>query len=405
MPRSIPKRALRWVMRQPGRIRRHLRVSGNLPREVETVRHDLGTGRLDFDVVRRETLRYVAANRLREHGVGRYSYLLGGQPILYASAYAALTRHLYGDLDELASDERTAWITYLQSHQSDDGLFRDAAIGCPDAEEMDWWGWRHMTLHVLMALGALGGMASKPFRIIQPFRKPGCVKEWLAARNWRESAACVSNEVQNVGTMLQYARDFQGEAWCDDALRDMFDWLDAAQDERSGCWGYGTATPHERSQAVQTGYHFWCLYFYDRRPVRRVERIVDTCLATQNRLGGFGVQLNSSACEDIDSVDPLARLCLQTGYRHADVYACLNRALPWVLANRNPRDGGWVFRRHQPYRIVPHRAMWAGENESFMAYTWFRTLSLAYLAKALPTSQVASVAWHFSRFPGHQFWP
>ena len=160
----------------------------------------------------------------------------------------------------------------------------------------------------------------------------------------------------------------------------------------------------ERSQGVQTGYHFWCLYFYDDRPVQYADRIIDSCLATQNRLGGFGVQLNSSACEDIDSIDPLVRLSLKTDYRHGEILIALERALVWVLVNWNPSDGGWVFRRHQPYDIVPHKCMWADKDQSFMAYTWFRMLSLAYLSKALPEMSVAGCRWQWSRFPGHQFW-
>jgi len=324
--------------------------------------------------------------------------------LVYASAYAALARHLYGDLESLSDDESRQWASYLLSHQSDDGVFRDPQISCDKAETLDWWGWRHMTLHVLMALCTLKAGTARPFACLERFRSPGGMADWLAHRRWIEDASCVSNEVQNVGTMLQYARDHQGVEWCAAALDEMYEWLDARQDPATGCWHYPACSPRQRSLAVQTGYHFWCLYFYDNRPIRHVERIIDTCLATQNRHGGFGVASNSSACEDIDSIDPLARLSQTTSYRHEEIRECLERALPWVLANRNSQDGGWVFRRAQPYNIVPHKAMRAGCDKSFMAYTWFRTLSLAYLAKALPDSPVAKGYWRLDRFPGHQFW-
>jgi len=397
-------RALRWAARQPLRWRQHARISLQLPRLIKNVRRELQRGTINSEIVQRGTLSYVQSNRRPDLGSGVYTYRIGGAPLVYASAYAALTRHLFGDLESLSAVERNAWISYLQQHQSDDGLFRDPLIACEQAEQVDWWGWRHMTLHVLMALGALGGTASKEFHSIQPFRSSGRMRQWLDGRNWKGDAAGVSNEVQNHGTMLQYARDFQGQGWCGDALDEMYDWLDRYQDARTGCWGYGNSTPWERSQGVQTGYHFWCLCFYDRRPIQYVDRIIDSCLSTQNRMGGYGVALNSSACEDIDSIDPLARLSIQTDYRRDEVLDSLRRALPWVLANRNPADGGWVFRRYQPYAIVPHKAMWAEENESFIAYTWFRSLSLAYLAQALPSASAVPCVAHFSRFPGHQFW-
>ena len=117
--------------------------------------------------------------------------------------------------------------------------------------------------------------------------------EWLENRNWQSDPAEVSNEVQNYGILLQYARDFQHEAWCQDVLNEMYLWLDRHQDPKTGLWGNGFDTSRLLSLGVQTGYHLWLLYFYDNRPIQYVDRIIDSCLATQNRLGGFGVPLNS----------------------------------------------------------------------------------------------------------------
>ena len=100
---------------------------------------------------------------------------------------------------------------------------------------------------------------------------------------------------------------------------------------------------------MQTGYHLWLLYFYDRRPIQYIERSIDSCLKTQNLYGGFGVPLNSSACEDIDSIDPLIRLSLETDYRKTEIMDALKRALPWILVNMNS-DGGWGFRRYEAFQ-------------------------------------------------------
>jgi hypothetical protein len=153
---------------------------------------------------------------------------------------------------------------------------------------------------------------------------------------------------------------------------------------------------------VQAGYHFWLLYFYDRRPVRYVERIIDSVLKTQNALGGYGVQWNSSACEDIDSIDPLVRLSWQTDYRQDDIQASLQRALPAILHNLNG-DGGWVFRRHEALTIG-HAQMFSGSNESNVFHTWFRTLGLAYCLTGLKDVPAGlRYDWSFGRAPGHQF--
>jgi len=71
------------------------------------------------------TLAYVERMRLPGAPYGRYLYAQGmAGPVLYASTYAAMTRHLFGELDGLGEGERCAWIGYLQSFQDDDGLFR-----------------------------------------------------------------------------------------------------------------------------------------------------------------------------------------------------------------------------------------------------------------------------------------
>ncbi len=131
-------------------------------------------------------------------------------------------------------------------------------------------------------------------------------------------------------------------------------------------------------------------------------RIIDSCLRTQNKFGGFGVPANSSACEDIDSIDPLVRLYFLGNYRKEEIKKSLERAIVWVLVNMN-EDGGFVFRRMEPF-VYGHKLMSSGKDESAMFPTWFRTLSLAYLAKALPTSFLGKFDWQFIRCPGYQFW-
>lgn len=355
-----------------------------------------------FQEIRSNTLAYIESNHKPEVNAGTYSYKPGGLPILYASCYAALTRHLYKDLAGIFESSRHEWIRYIQSFQADDGLFRDPVISIPLAEEVDWWGWRHMTLHALMALTALRGVAEKPFDLIRPFKKKGYMSSWLKSRNWKVDSSSVSNEIQNYAVMLQYARDFQREAWCNDTLREMYDWLDRTQDPETGLWGDRFDDPVRLSTGVQTGYHLWLLYFYDNRPIRHIERIIDSCLASQNIYGGFGVPLNSSACEDIDSIDPLVRFSFLTDYRKQDIRQALKKAFTWILVNANP-DGGWVFRRLEALQYG-HEKMRTEAEESAMFPTWFRTLTLAYLGKVLTDTPLATYPWAFLNSSGLQFW-
>jgi len=191
----------------------------------------------------------------------------------------------------------------------------------------------------------------------------------------------------------------------------LLDWLSSHHiDKDSGLWGYYDLTePRRLSRAVQAAYHFWLLYYYDKKPIPFEPRAVDYILKTQNKAGGFGQGVHnsaepnkSSACEDIDSIDPLVRFTVVNKYRREDIKAALGRALNHVLNNRNA-NGSFVFMRDRAF-TYGHPLLAAEKNAGAMFPTWFRTLSLAYLAKALTDSPPANFDWQFCRCPGCQFW-
>ena len=387
----------------PALLKHQLYLRLVLPKQLDKSRNKWSTAsHYDFKQIRNATLQYIKSNQKSEVCIGAFSYKPKGPALLYASCFAALSLHLCDDLKTISAEDKNNWIKYIQSYQCDDGLFRDQLINIPIAEEIDWWGWRHLTLLVTMALTALGGIAQKEFRLLDSFRQPGAMSKWMKTRNWKLDPAAVSNEIQNHAALLQYARDFQNQSWCQDAMDELYKWLDRHQDQSTGLWGDRFNTPRLLSYGVQTGYHLWLLYLYDKRPIQYMERIIDSCLATQNKLYGFGVALNSSACEDIDSIDPLARLYFLTDYRRDEICKALERALYWILVNIN-HDGGWLFRRGEKF-CYGHKLMATDTNESSMFPTWFRTLSLAYLGKALPDSPVGNFDWKFIHSPGLQFW-
>jgi hypothetical protein len=364
---------------------------------------------------RRRTLAYVESLRVSDAPFGRYRYAAAmPQPVLYASTYAAMTRDLCDDLWSLGEHERREWIAYLQDHQDIDGLFRDPLIFDQGWYRDDplWCGRPHLSCHVIVALTCLGAIAAKPLRWLDQFLAPGQIETWLENRDWRDRPAWVGNEVMNVGTLLQYARDAQGNRAAGEALRRMLDWLDGHWlDAATGMWGgLDASDPIGRSHLVQAAYHIWPLYTYDGRAVPCLGAAIDTVLQTQNPVGGFGWGVHNpddpwrgSACEDIDSIEPLVRFRTLTRYRSDEVRAALERSIAWVLANQNA-DGGFVFVRARPFEYG-HPLMRAEADESALFPTWFRTLSLAYLGVGLPDTGVGQLPWRFCQCPGYQFWP
>lgn len=336
---------------------------------------------------------------------GKYRYALSShQPILYASVYAALVSHLLGATDDAPKRWKRDWSMYISGFQANDGLYRDPAVANGMAETEDWWGWRHLSAHVLSAMTALGEETARPFAVLSALSDKGATTRWVSSLDWISKADYSSNAVMNVGVMLQYDRDFHGIPAAGDALEELFGWLDEHQDSRTGLWGAGPFdTPQGLSRGVQTAYHLWILYFYERRQIAFVERCIDSCLKTQNLLGGFGVAPNSSACEDIDSIDPLCRFYFLSQHRRPDIVSALERAVPWILSNQN-EDGGFVFSRFEPF-VYGHPLMSTSADESSAFSTWFRTLSLAYISQVLPDHPAfKGTRFQFLRCPGYQFW-
>ncbi len=360
-----------------------------------------------------QVLRFIASLRVPDSGPGVYRYAAEvNVPTLYSSAYAAMARGLLGDLEALSRRERRLWVAWIHRHRDEDGLYRDPAIFGQGwyAGDPLWCGRPHLTCHVITALACLGAATPGPCAWLGPWRDPDRLRAWLAGRDWGARIAWTGNEIMNVGTLLQYDRDAHGDRQAGQAVEALLDWLATHHlDAGSGVWGsLDLADPGQRSHAVQAAYHWWPLFAYDSRPIPAAERALETVLATQNPAGGFGWGVHnpaepfcSSACEDIDSIDPLCRLLPVAGARRPQVCAALSRAADWVLTNQTP-DGGFAFIRGRAFEYGhPHLHAPAGAGGMFP--TWFRLLSLALIGRALPGHPLGDIPWHFVRCPGYQF--
>ena len=234
-----------------------------------------------------------------------------------------------------------------------------------------------------------------------PYYDADLIRKWLDAQEWRSAAIgnCdVDNRIMNIGCLLQYQRDNWADAAAGDAVDFLKRYLRARINPATGMWGgFDEHDPHERSRMVQFAYHLFCLYFHDGDFDFDHEKILRIVLHTQNRLGGWGVRLNSSACEDIDSIDILIRLAPHVPTLRPEIDAALSRTFLWVLHNK-VTNGGFVFRLFEPF-IYGHEATSSARNEGGMLPTWFRTLSLGYLTKHLSIPN----GFIITRCPGYEY--
>jgi len=348
-------------------------------------------------------IRFINSNYMGKPGQYRYSAACS-VPTLYSSTYAAMTLHLLGQ--EIPDKEQ--WIRYLCGYQEDDGLFRDPVIWGAGWYKGDplWCGRTHLTSHVVIALACLGAVAPRENTVVKPWEDIDWLVNWLETRLWscKGDISQTGNEIMNIGGLLQYERDFHANDRAGKAVATMLEWLSTHHvNPDTGLWGddVDLNDPRQLSTVVQAAYHWWELFFYDGVPIPYAEKATQMLLKTQTHLGGFGLgapdnPFVSSACEDIDSMSPLARLYRMGVARNDTVRQALERGVQWVKSNQTP-DGGLQFIKNREFKYG-HPNLLGPQDSGAMFPTWFRTLTLALTAKAFGDESVQLV-----RCPGMQF--
>lgn len=359
--------------------------------------------RFDFDSFRLRILDYIETLQVSD-GSPQYFYSASvSKPTLYASAYACMTRGMLGSLDQLSQTSKTEWMQYFDSFQNqDDGLFYDPVVRNALFDDSDWWGARHLALHMISAYTALDGKPKHPFYFLKQYYSRAAIENWLSSYDWSSKEVGredPDNKIMNIGCLLQYQRDAWDDLDAGESVSYLKGYLRKKLNNETGMWGgFDVNNPHERSRIVQFAYHLFPIFFYDDEFDFDAEKIVGITLATQNRFGGFGVQPNSSACEDIDSIDLLIRFYpFVSDQLRAEINDSLAKAFAWVLLNQVD-DGGFVFRLNEAFRYGSDNTS-SLPNEGAMLPTWFRTLSLAYMARFLGLTNNFVI----TRCPGYEF--
>jgi hypothetical protein len=295
---------------------------------------------------------------------------------------------MFQALPEIGSSTRAAWVDYFDSFQRpEDGLFYDDAVACSGYRDSDWWGARHLALHLVNAYADLGARPRHPFRFLEEYY-PGSggiapLVRWLDEVD--DVGGDGDNKIMNIGCLLQYQRDHWGDDAAGCAVEDLKRALLARVNNMTGMWRpFDVRDMAELSRLIQVAYHIFPLFFYDGHRNFRREQITRAVLRLQNRVGGFGARLNSSACEDIDAIDIL--LAFASGEESSTeedhvLRDAIGRSLRWVLANQM-EDGGFVFRLHEPF-VYGHPEMSSRANEGALFPTWFRVLSIGSMVRFL----------------------
>jgi hypothetical protein len=364
--------------------------------------HSRDIDSFNFPALKNNVVQFLRSLQTDDSGV-RYRYAAScTEPTLYSSAYACMTYSLLNELSRFDLATRKNWIEYFNSFQRQDtGLFYDPQVDNKHFNDSDWWGARHLVLHMISAYTDLGERPVYPFRFLEPYYNHHFLHHWLLENDEKFTGSMdhdFDNKLMNIVCLLQYQRDFWKDETAARAVKYIQQELIKKINPQTGLWGDShLEDPAIRSRKVQFAYHLFPIFFYDDLYPFDIPKIIDVVLKTGNAFGGYGVRANSSACEDIDSLDILVRLSRFSEALESGVQVSLKKNFRWTTANQM-EDGGFVFRLNEKF-VYGHEQMSSKKNEGAIFPTWFRTLSLAYLNKyfELPGD------FKITRCPGYEF--
>jgi len=115
----------------------------------------------------------------------------------------------------------------------------------------------------------------------------------------------------------------------------------------------------------------------------------------------FGVPLNSSACEDIDSIDPLVRFSFVTDYRKEDIYKPLRSQFRGYLSTPIQTVAG-SSAGMKPFSMAMNSCELRPRKARCSPAGQDPCIGLPW--KAIGNSQFGSYSWSHANCPGHQFW-
>ena len=88
---------------------------------------------------------------------------------LYNSLYVCLLHFLLSKQSLYSNNDLFSWGEYINSFQQEDGFYFDKNIETDQYYSIDWWGARHLSPHVIIALNYIGIKPKYEFNYIKKF--------------------------------------------------------------------------------------------------------------------------------------------------------------------------------------------------------------------------------------------
>lgn len=367
----------------------------------------------------------------------RFPYPLqrGQKGSFWGSVFATFIAFMLGRINELPGRE-VLTDEMLKLIEDDTGIITDPEVlpTCflnPDTHS-DFYVTMQTTYFGYCALFALGMPSAPKISWLQSLLQGKSVSRWLDALDW-QNPWLVSNIDMFLGAFLLFFNDLHGpNDWVLATIEDYFSWHDNKQNKKTGFWG----EQEDILNAMAGAYHILTLYDYAGREIHLVEPMIDAIISLGQKDGLFVHGGGGGSCEDMDAIDLLVRLSLRSSHRETEVKETLLRAA-LVLSTSQKNDGGFCWRIQPSLNGISHvkkiftnPSLFLGLiyraanmlrfpshyksthyysslsiypfeiSKSDVWSSWFRALSLVFIAKRFPHNFTDECRWMFPRWPG-----
>lgn len=322
---------------------------------------------------------------LQDKKTGGFSFAKGNKPTIMGTAYAIHCLEFLGTLNSLSEKEKSGAIEFLMKYCKEDGNFRDplfdpSRIATVQHDESYFDG--ETTCFAQNALDALNAPPPKKRDFPKEILTKKGLRNEFDSYNWRDPHLN-SNRVMFWLAQFCHEVERHGRNELIELIDEGLDWIDENQSQKTGLW----LGPYEvnLSAAMAATFHYTFFYSYRNRPLKHLERIIDSCILLQRADGLFsrGNDIGQT-CLDYDAIDLLAKASLITDYRSNDVQRVFTNAKDALLGLAN-NDGGFanvkeIWQGNK--RVVSNKLYHTGleicscnnpESNSFS--TWFRLLA------------------------------
>jgi len=321
---------------------------------------------------------------------GPHCFTQGLQPTYWASSYPAMLYSLIGILDGIKDEDKKSWLSYLENGQNPKtGFFNEPITlvnqpgpGTHKAEDILW----HGATFVIGAMHVLGGKPIHPFSIINEYKEPGKMEEWLEGLDWTNPWKA-GNFTYDMGCIIGADYEVTGNTKNINTMNEYFHWHDNNTDIETGWWNPTGESPLFMQQFG--GYHSLMVYWMFGREVPDPEKMIMSSLSLQSENGSYK---EYGCCGDMDVIDTVVSLSRQYDICKKEVKASVEKFYPYLIKLWD-KDGGFKGLPNELHIDLGWKLHEGKIGKADSCSTYFRTFTLSLVNEILELDWLLDIKW------------